>query len=94
VARRGTCQAVEQGWLAPGQERLATVILVVCEIHLGSPSDRRLVARRRESVSCYASVCNQIDQALRDDLPRLFDQFVNNLTGRLDLADQANALTR
>jgi len=47
-----------------------------------------------EYVSCSVSVCNQADQALRDDLPRLFDQFVNNLTGWLDLSDQADALTR
>ena len=38
--------------------------------------------------------CNQTSQTLRDDLPRLFDQLVNNLTGGLDLADQAHALTR
>jgi hypothetical protein len=36
--------------------------------------------------------CNQNGQALRDDLPRLGDQLVNNLTRWLDLADQANAL--
>src|SRR5262249_27110171 len=36
----------------------------------------------------------QAEQALRDDLPRLLDQFVNDLTGRLDLADQAHALAR
>ena len=35
----------------------------------------------------------QAEQALRDDLPRLLDEFVNDLTGRLDLADQTNALT-
>src|SRR5262249_31409221 len=34
----------------------------------------------------------QAEQALRDDLPRLLDQLVNDLTGRLDLADQAHAL--
>ena len=34
------------------------------------------------------------EQALRDDLPRLLDQLVNDLTGRLDLADQAHALAR
>ena len=38
--------------------------------------------------------CNQTGQALRDELPRPFDQLVDNLAGRLDLADQANALTR
>jgi hypothetical protein len=37
---------------------------------------------------------NQTDQPLRDDLPRPLDQLVNDLTGRLDLADQANRLTR
>src|SRR5215472_17029619 len=37
---------------------------------------------------------HQAEQALRDDLPRLLDQFVNDLTGRLDLADQAHTLTR
>ena len=36
----------------------------------------------------------QAEQALRDDLPRLLDQFVNELTGRLELADQASALAR
>src|SRR5215467_3717037 len=36
----------------------------------------------------------QAEQALRDDLPRLLDQFVNDLTGRLDRADQAYALAR
>src|SRR5262249_21003571 len=36
----------------------------------------------------------QAEQALRDDLPRLLDQFVNDSTGRLDLADQAHALAR
>src|SRR5215475_3347989 len=34
------------------------------------------------------------DQALRDDLARLGDQLTNDLTSRLDLVDQANALTR
>src|SRR5262245_20089397 len=34
----------------------------------------------------------QADQALRDDLPRLLDQLVNELTGRLDRADQARSL--
>src|SRR6516165_3050282 len=29
-----------------------------------------------------------------DDLPRLLDQLVNDSTGRLDLADQADALAR
>lgn len=38
--------------------------------------------------------CDQTDQALGDDLPRLLDQLVNDLTGRLDLPDQANALAR
>src|SRR5262252_5361352 len=33
-------------------------------------------------------------QALRDDLARFCDQLTNNLTGGLDLVDQANALTR
>src|SRR5215470_19404383 len=32
-------------------------------------------------------------QALRDDLARLGDQLTNDLTGRLDLVDQPNALT-
>src|SRR5262249_35194025 len=36
----------------------------------------------------------QAEQAPRDDLPRLLDQFVNDLTGRLDLADQAHTLAR
>src|SRR5262245_1317037 len=36
----------------------------------------------------------QAEQALRDDLPRLLDQVVKDLTGRLDLADQADALAR
>src|SRR5262249_51676718 len=36
----------------------------------------------------------QAEQALRDDLPRLLDQLVNDSTGRLDLADQAHALAR
>src|SRR5262249_39542778 len=36
----------------------------------------------------------QAEQAPRDDLPRLLDQFVNDLTGRLDLADQADTLAR
>src|SRR6516164_466292 len=36
----------------------------------------------------------QADQALCDDLPRLLDQLVNDLTGRLDLADQAHVLAR
>src|SRR5262249_24309564 len=36
----------------------------------------------------------QAEQAPRDDLPRLLDQFVKDLTGRLDLADQAHALAR
>jgi len=33
-------------------------------------------------------------QALRDDLARLGDQLTNDLSGRFDLVDQANALTR
>src|SRR5215813_3749459 len=37
---------------------------------------------------------HQAEQAMRDDLPRLLDQFVKDLTGRLDLADQAHALAR
>src|SRR6516165_2576673 len=36
----------------------------------------------------------QAEQALRDDLPRLLDQLVNDSTGRLDRADQAHALAR
>src|SRR5215472_1971682 len=36
----------------------------------------------------------QAEQAVRDDLPRLLDQFVNDVTGRLDLADEAHALAR
>src|SRR6516225_4260581 len=36
----------------------------------------------------------QAEQALRDDLPCLLNQFVNDLTGRLDRADQAHALVR
>src|SRR5262249_5961861 len=36
----------------------------------------------------------QAEQALRGDLPRLLAQLVNDLTGRLDLADQAHALAR
>src|SRR5258705_13271585 len=31
---------------------------------------------------------------MRDDLPRLLDQFTHDLTGRLDLAGQANTLPR
>jgi hypothetical protein len=31
---------------------------------------------------------------VRDDLPCLLDQFANDLTGWLDLADQTNALAR
>ena len=34
------------------------------------------------------------DKAPPDDLPRFFHQLVNNLAGRLDLADQADALAR
>src|SRR5262250_1155643 len=33
-------------------------------------------------------------QALRDDLARLGDQLTNDLTGRLDLVDQSDALAR
>src|SRR5215471_17270017 len=36
----------------------------------------------------------QAEQAMRDDLPRLLDQFVKDLTGRLDLADQTHPLAR
>src|SRR6516225_503335 len=36
----------------------------------------------------------QAEQSLRDDLPRLPYQFVNDLPGRLDLADQAHSLAR
>jgi hypothetical protein len=46
---------------------------------------------------CFAPAslrCNQIGQAPPDDLPRLFDQPVNDLAGRLDLADQPNPLPR
>src|SRR5262245_28513204 len=38
--------------------------------------------------------CGQTGQALRDDLPCLVDQLANDLAGRLDLPDQANALAR
>jgi hypothetical protein len=42
-----------------------------------------------------ASLCfSHPKEPLCDDLPRLFDQCVNNLAGWRDLADQANALTR
>ena len=36
----------------------------------------------------------QTGQALRDDLPCLVNQLANDLSGRLDLADQANTLAR
>jgi hypothetical protein len=52
------------------------------------------VSRPELSVNPALPYFNQPDQALRDDLPPLFDQLVNNLTGRLNLADQADALTR
>src|SRR5215831_15811367 len=52
---------------------------------------------RDQLVSKWASAGlgrDEHGQALRDDLARLRDQLANNLTSRLDLVDQANALTR
>src|SRR5215467_3752727 len=52
---------------------------------------------RDQLVSKWASAGlgrDEHGQALRDDLARLRDQLANNLTSRLDLVAQANALTR
>ena len=45
------------------------------------------------SAASLLGLC-QADQALRDDLSRLLDELMNDLTGRLDLADQAHTLAR
>ena len=48
----------------------------------------------RPLVSPNLPPCGQTGEALRDDLPCLLHQLANDLTGRLDLFDQANALAR
>ena len=56
----------------------------------------RVSRRKRVSSFWLAPVCpccDQIGQALRDDLPRLFDQLAHNLPGRFNLSDQTNGLT-
>src|SRR6516225_4462813 len=53
-----------------------------------------LVAKPRSSAAGTAGESHGTDKARRDDLPRFFHQHVNNLAGRLDLADQADALAR
>jgi hypothetical protein len=39
------------------------------------------------------STRGQIDQPMGDDLSRFLDQFADNLTSRLDVMDQADALS-
>src|SRR5215467_8325513 len=58
-------------------------------------SPPRVAPEPRVSKLASAGLCrDEPGQALRDDLARLRDQLGNNLTGGLDLVDQANALTR
>src|SRR5262249_28138137 len=58
-------------------------------------SPPRATPEPRVSMLASAVLCrDEPGQAMRDDLARLCDQLTNNLTGGLDLADQANALTR
>src|SRR5262249_11968906 len=58
-------------------------------------SPPRATPEPRVSKLASAVLCrDEPGQAMRDDLARLCDQLTNNLTGGLDLADQANALTR
>src|SRR5580692_3350018 len=45
-------------------------------------------------LAAACSSCDQTSQALRDDLPCLLHQLANDLTGRIDLPDRANALAR
>src|SRR5215468_1169518 len=55
----------------------------------------RVTPEPRVSKLASAGLCrDEPGQALRDDLACLGDQLTNNLTGRLHLMDQANALTR
>src|SRR5262245_31566955 len=58
-------------------------------------SPPRVTAEALVSKVASGGLCrDEPGQALRDDLARLCDQLTNNLTGRLDLVNQANALTR
>src|SRR5262249_3033760 len=58
-------------------------------------SPPRVTPEQSVSKLASAGLCaDELRQALRDALARLRDQLTNNLTGRLDLVDQANALTR
>src|SRR5499425_345512 len=58
-------------------------------------SPPRVTAEALVSKFPSADVCrDECGQALRDDLARLRDQLTNNLTGRIDLVNQAHALTR
>src|SRR5262245_42545952 len=55
----------------------------------------RVTPAPRTSKLASARLCRyEPGQALRDDLARLCDQLANNLTGWLDLVDQANVLAR
>src|SRR5262249_41719113 len=57
-------------------------------------SPPRATPEPRVSMLASAVLCrDEPGQAMRDDLARLCDQLTNNLTGGLDLADQANPLT-
>src|SRR5262245_28822894 len=60
--------------------------------------ERGKPGRRPRSASAVGepgpAPCDQTGQALRDDLPCLLHQLANDLTGRLDLPDQADALAR
>src|SRR5262245_14043958 len=55
---------------------------------------RSAVEMRRSRIGASLPPCSQTGQALLDDLPCLVHQLANDLSGRLDLADQANALAR
>src|SRR5262245_34057350 len=58
-------------------------------------SPPRVTAEALVSKFASAGLCrDECGQALRDDLARLRDQLTNNLAGRLDLVNQAQALTR
>jgi hypothetical protein len=71
-----------------------SAIQVGREIRVRSPFRNSLTRSLRTREQHLIPWRKQAEQALRDDLPRLFHQFVNNLCGWLDLADQASALTR